>query len=281
MLIPAVHMPAWMHESVDLWRPLITCSWTVQEHANVLELCVRCTEHSTPSTPLTNKYIRYRHDDRQGDCRGHCQSHSIIHSNITYVIKRSTLHFLQLMHACMQLFMQVCVCWFLLHNVSICLRNQFTGAKSSSLTWNEMSFIDLIWIWMYYIYIYWKNRKRQDSLSTVMTHYYAPKMLIVITSSNFYSQSPCGCLIRPLPGWSRHKKLKWECMLVLCVRECVSSPGSAWHSCCCSSHWQLALREQLLQLASLKHSCSSLRLHLDDSLTDFKTHMERKRHQCG
>lgn len=51
---------------------------------------------------------------------------------------------------------------------------------------------------------------------------------------------------------------------------CASSPGSAWHSCCCISHWQLVLREQLLQLASLKHSCSSLRLHLDESVTDFK-----------
>ena len=51
---------------------------------------------------------------------------------------------------------------------------------------------------------------------------------------------------------------------------CASSPGSTWHSCCCISHWQLVLREQLLQLASLKHSCSSLRLHLDESVTDFK-----------
>lgn len=56
--------------------------------------------------------------------------------------------------------------------------------------------------------------------------------------------------------------------------ECASSPGSAWHSCCCISHWQLALREQLLQLASLKHSCSSLRLHLDESVTVFKTHTQ-------
>lgn len=64
-----------------------------------------------------------------------------------------------------------------------------------------------------------------------------------------------------------------------CVRVCTCvfpSPGSAWHSCCCGSHWQLELREQLLQLAKRKHSCSSLRLHLDESDTDFR-HTKGKR----
>lgn len=79
------------------------------------------------------------------------------------------------------------------------------------------------------------------------------------------------CLSCTCEDWSFKKKKK------RCVFMCMEiSPGKAWHSDWFWSHWQFRFSEQLLQLASLLHTCSFLTGHSVKFFTFYPKRGDRK-----